>query len=64
VRPSTPIDDCMRLMTEHRVRHLPVVDNEQVVAVISLGDLVKCIISTQEAEIQQLQAYIAGSYAV
>ena len=56
------VDDCMRLMTEHRVRHLPVVVNGEPIGMVSLGDLVKWIISSQEAEIMHLQAYIAGAY--
>ena len=62
VTQSSTVDSCMKLMTDHRLRHLPVLDGEHVVALISLGDLVKHIISSQEAEIQQLHAYIAGSY--
>ena len=56
------VDDCMRLMTEFRVRHLPVVDREAVVGVISIGDLVNRIIRRQEEEIHHLHHYIAGSY--
>jgi CBS domain-containing protein len=62
VTPKETVDDCMRLMTEHRVRHLPVMDNGDVVGMLSLGDLVKWIIDSQEAEIRQLHAYIAGAY--
>jgi CBS domain-containing protein len=61
---QTSVDECMKLMTDYRVRHLPVVESGDVAAVVSLGDLVKWVISVQEAEIQQLQAYIAGSYTV
>ena len=54
------IENCMKLMTEHRTRHLPVVDGEKVAGLISIGDLVNWIISTQDAEIAQMQQYIAG----
>lgn len=62
VTPSHTVDDCMKLMTEHRVRHVPVMDRGAIAGVVSMGDLVKYIIGAQEAEIQHLQAYIAGSY--
>src|SRR3982074_1324260 len=62
VRPDQTVDECMRLMTEHRVRHLPVVDQGQVVGIVSIGDLVNWTITRQEEHIQQLQQYIAGSY--
>ena len=54
------VEECMRLMTEHRVRHLPVVDNGQVTGVISIGDLVNWIISSQTSAIHQLETYITG----
>jgi CBS domain-containing protein len=60
VSPDDFVEDGMRLMTEHRVRHLPVVEGARVIGVISIGDLVNWIISTQSAEIQQLEQYIAG----
>lgn len=60
VKPSTSIDDCMVLMTERRIRHLPVVENEQLLGVISIGDLVKQIIEDQKITIENLQNYISG----
>ena len=61
VRPEQTIADCMALMTGKRVRHLPVLEEEQrVVGVISIGDVVKDIISEQEFMIEQLQNYITG----
>jgi CBS domain-containing protein len=56
------IDECMRMMTAHRVRHLPVVDGTRICGVISMGDLVNYIISAQEEEIAHLHAYVAGAY--
>jgi CBS domain-containing protein len=56
------VEECMKLMTEHRVRHLPVVEGEKVVGLISIGDLVNWIISTQSAQIDQMAQYISGGY--
>ena len=51
---------CMGLMTEHRLRHLPVIDRGKLIGLISIGDLVKDVISEQERTIQELQQYISG----
>ena len=53
-------DRCMQMMTEHRIRHLPVVDGDDVVGIISIGDLVKAVIEDQRAELDSLQRYIAS----
>ncbi len=60
--PGQTVDDCMHLMTEFRIRHLPVVHEGAVIGVLSIGDLVNWIIRSQEDEIAQLNHYIAGSY--
>jgi CBS domain-containing protein len=56
------VDDCMRLMTDYRIRHLPVTGKDAVIGVLSIGDLVNWIIRRQEEEIHHLHHYIAGSY--
>ena len=60
VDPNRTIDECMALMTDERARHLPVLEENQVVGVVSIGDLVKAIISEQRFVIDQLQHYITG----
>jgi CBS domain-containing protein len=60
VSPGTTVDECMRLCTELRVRHLPVLDSNRLVGIVSIGDLVKAVIDDQANEIDQLQRYIAG----
>jgi len=61
--PREPVEKCLRLMTDKHIRHLPVVEGDQVVGVISIGDLVKHIISCQQAAIAHLENYIHGGYA-
>jgi CBS domain-containing protein len=64
VTPAHTVDECMALMTQHRFRHLPVVANGAVTGVISIGDLVKWVITSQERAIQELEGYVTGGYPV
>ena len=58
VGPDDTVETCMALMTERRVRHLPVVDDDRVIGIVSIGDLVKSIIDDQRFTIDQLETYI------
>ncbi len=58
--PHNTIDDCMRLMTEKRIRHLPVLEGGKMVGMVSIGDLVNWIISAQNATISQMESYLSG----
>lgn len=62
VTPGDTVDHCMRLVTENRIRHLPVVEGDKVVGILSIGDLVNWIISSQQNTIHQLASYISGQY--
>src|SRR2546425_6937231 len=62
VDPENSVDECMRLMTDRRLRHLPVLENGKVAGLVSIGDLVNWIISAQQESINQLHDYIVGKY--
>ncbi len=60
--PQDGIDSCLRLMTDKRIRHLPVMEGDRVLGIISIGDLVKHVIASQSAAIAHLENYISGGY--
>jgi CBS domain-containing protein len=60
IESQSTIEDCMALMTAKRIRHLPVLENERLIGIVTIGDVVKQIISDQEFTIQQLERYIKG----
>ncbi|MDH3513153.1 MAG: CBS domain-containing protein [Gammaproteobacteria bacterium] len=60
VQPNAEIEHCMSLMTEKRIRHLPVVEDEKVIGMISIGDLVRAVIAEQQSTINNLEKYISG----
>lgn len=62
VTPSHTVEECMRLMTDRRIRHLPVVEGAAVIGIVSIGDLVRSVITIQGETIQYLQQYIGGHY--
>ncbi|MBV9010297.1 MAG: CBS domain-containing protein [Verrucomicrobia bacterium] len=61
--PDEPVENCLRMMTERHIRHLPVVENGNLIGVISIGDLVKHVISVQSATIEHLESYISGGFS-
>ena len=62
VTPQHGVEDTLRIVTEKRVRHLPVKDGDRIIGLISIGDLVKWVINAQRSALSQLEAYVAGGY--
>ncbi len=63
VGPDQTVSSCLEIITEHRIRHLPVVNGDELLGIVSIGDLVKWVIATQRMTIEQLNAYISGGYS-
>jgi CBS domain-containing protein len=62
VSPSDSVEYCMKLMTEQHIRHLPVLDNDEMVGMVSIGDAVKLFVTDRESFIRQLEDYISGRW--
>jgi CBS domain-containing protein len=62
VHPNQAVDECMGIMTKNRIRHFPIMEGEKVLGIVSIGDLVKWVVSEQAEAIGQLQNYITGKY--
>jgi len=62
VHPETTAEECMALMTEKHIRHLPVIDKDRLLGIVSIGDIVKAIMSEQKVTIEHLKNYIMGKY--
>ncbi len=62
-QPQDGVESCLRLMTDKRIRHLPVTDGHRIIGIISIGDLVKWVIASQSAAIAHLENYISGGYS-
>ncbi len=62
VSPDETIEECMRVVTENRIRHLPVMEGDRIVGIVSIGDLVKWIVTEQKKTIKELESYITGRY--
>ena len=60
IPPERTAEECMALMTEKRIRHLPVVEEQRLIGIISIGDVVKTVLADREFAIQQLESYISG----
>jgi CBS domain-containing protein len=63
VSPDDSIENCMAIMTEKRLRHLPVMENEKLIGLVSIGDIVKAVISDREFTIRELERYITGGHS-
>jgi CBS domain-containing protein len=62
INPGDTMENCMALMTAKRIRHLPVMENDQLIGIVSIGDVVKHLISDQQFTIRELEKYITGNY--